>query len=150
MLNINENHYAFSILVLTSPDKPGEYLLAYDKRWRINLFPYLRTKDSGDAEAVRNHIADVLGIAGFKISKTVTEEMTKVSVSANLTKTYQHTFYFIEFKASGTPFESVCAKVGGIRYKWHTIDAMKCDRRQWRTTTTSLPSSSVCRGRVLK
>ncbi len=128
IVRLADNH-AFSLLVLTSPAHPGRYLLVKDRRWGTFLLPYLRTHVDDDKQNVQRFLETTLRISRYQMTQTKSQEMTKVSVSANLQKTFQHTFYGVEFDVTGTPFEKAKAKVNGLSYRWMSIDDMKCDKR---------------------
>lgn len=53
---------------------------------------------------------------------------TKHSVSANLQKTYHHTFYSVCFDAKKYSKGKRAFKLNQQKYKWFTIPEMKADR----------------------
>lgn len=114
----------FSLLVLK--DSHGRFLLKKDSRWKTYLFPYSRTKEN-DSGAILEFLKHALGISSAKITKTKESDFTKHSVSANMTKTYHHIFYQIDFDANQLPAKNKF-KVNGMVYKWFSIDDMKADK----------------------
>ena len=55
-------------------------------------------------------------------------DFTKVSVSANLTKTYHHTFYPVEIDALQTALNTdKKVIINGKKFKWFSIEEMKAD-----------------------
>ena len=129
--SVAENKHDFSLMLLkdTSGMFPANYLLNYEKRWKCWLFPFVRTSLENDAENVSGYIRDFLGIKDFEIKKISEEDFTKYSVSANLTKTYHHTFYLVTFSAKDTLAQKRIVKINGERFQWFTIAGMKADKR---------------------
>ena len=125
-----ENEHNFSLLLLTDSSGlyPENLLLAYEKRWKCYLFPFLRTNINDDEKSVKNYVANFLGIKEFSIKKISEENFTKHSVSANLQKTYHHTFYSVCFDAKKYSKGKRAFKLNRQKYKWFTIPEMKADK----------------------
>ncbi len=129
--SVSENNHDFSILLLrdVSGIFPCSYVLKFDKRWKCWLFPYIRTNKENDRQSVEDYIKSVFKIDDFKIAKVTEEDFTKYSVSANLQKTYHHTFYLIEFNAGKTILENKTFKISGAKHRWFTTLQMKENKR---------------------
>ena len=128
--SVAENEHNFSLLLLidSSGLYPENLLLAYEKRWKCYLFPFLRTNINDDEKSVKNYVANFLGIKEFSIKKISEENFTKHSVSANLQKTYHHTFYSVCFDAKKYSKGKRAFKLNRQKYKWFTIPEMKADK----------------------
>lgn len=123
-----DNDHSFSILVFkdTSGTYPASCIYGYDKRWKCWLFPYIRTNTKNDLESVKNYVSSVFKLKDFAIERTEKQDFTKRSVSANLTKTYHHTFYLISFDASG---QKQTFKANNEKYRWLTMQEIKSDKK---------------------
>lgn len=129
--SVAENNHSFSILLLRDVSNifSCSYILKFDKRWKCWLFPYVRSNKENDKQSVEDYIKSVFGITDFKIVKICEQDFTKHSVSANLQKTYHHTFYLIEFNAIKTILENKTFKLSGAKYRWFTTLQMKENKR---------------------
>ena len=125
--SVAEKEHNFSLLLLrdTSETFPVSYLLRKDTRWKCWLFPYIRTNAENDKQSVIDYVKSVFKIKNVDIKKITEQDFTKYSVSANLQKTYHHTFYLIEFNALLSPACKKKFSAGGNKYKWFTISQMK-------------------------
>lgn len=121
------NEHKFSLLLLK--DSHGRFLLKKDKRWKTYLFPYSRTKDD-DISGIKIFAKETLNLSPIEIISTKEEDFTKRSVSANMTKTYHHTFYNCSFDSEQLPKKD-SFKINGTRYKWFSFDEMKADKDLW-------------------
>ena len=112
----------FSLVLLKNAD--GRFLLKYDKRWKTFLFPYTRTSKD-DEKNVFEFVKVFTGITPLSVLKKVETDVTKYSVSAQIDKSYHHTFYHLDFKTEQTKEKF---KFNGVTYKWFSIDEMKQNR----------------------
>ena len=123
----NENNFSLLLLTDTSGLYPENFLLNYETRWKCYLFPFLRTNLSDDEKSVKSYVINFLGIKEFSVKKIDEEDFTKHSVSANLQKTYHHTFYSVSFDAKKNLKNKRTFKINRHKYKWITIPEMKAD-----------------------
>lgn len=129
--SVAEKEHNFSLLLLrdTSGTFPVSYILRYEPRWKCWLFPFIRTNIENDKQSVIDYIKSVFKIENVDIKKITEQDFTKYSASANLQKTYHHTFYLIEFNA----LQSIAFKKkfseSGDKYQWFTISQMKENKR---------------------
>ena len=126
-----EKERGFSLVLLrdTSGLFPANYLLSYDRRWRCWLFPYVRTSNENDSQSVSRFVEQLLKTDKFTVRKTAEQDFTKHSVSANLQKTYHHTFYLVELDASKTSAGRKTFAMNGGKYRWMSVSRMKENRR---------------------
>ena len=117
----------FSILLIK--DSRGRYLLKKDKRWKTFLFPYSRTKDD-DIQGIKNFAKETLNLSPIEVISSKEEDFTKRSVSANMTKTYHHIFYYCSFNIEQLPKKD-SFKINGTVYKWFSFDDMKFNKDIW-------------------
>lgn len=116
--------HSFSLLVIKN--SRGQYLLQKNRRWHTFLLPFQHTKESNDSEAVLA-FSKVIGLESPKIEKVLETDITKHSVSSNMSKTYHHTFYSLSF--SGTQnLAKKAFKANGEKFRWYSIEEMKCDK----------------------
>ena len=113
--------HSFSLIVVKNSQ--GKYLLQKNKRWHTFLLPFQHTKDTNDREAVLK-FSKIIGFESPKIIKTLETDITKHSVSANMSKTYHHTFYEIDFERCSFS-EKPSFKINGERFHWYSIEEMK-------------------------
>lgn len=127
--DVAEKDHSFSLLVLRDSSGlfPSQYALRYDRRWRCWLFPYIRTRGN-DMESVKEYVSG-MGIQDFKIERTAEQDFTKRSVSANMSKTYHHTFYLVSFDASKTSARKRTFRANREKFRWYSTNEMKADRR---------------------
>ncbi len=59
-------------------------------------FLFLKTMQNGDKDSIKDFLQYDLKLNKYDIGSTKEEDFTKVSISANLTKIYHHTFYPVE------------------------------------------------------
>lgn len=118
------NEHNFSLLILK--DSHGRFLLKKDSRWKTYLFPYVRSKEN-DEDSVRDFAKASLNLSQISIEKKEESDFTKRSVSANMTKTYHHTFYKLSFDQNQLP-QKDCFKISGTKYKWFSFDEMKANK----------------------
>ena len=123
IVSCSDNHH-FSLVVIKN--KTNCYLLKWDKRWRTYLFPYERTKEN-DSEAIVDFVEKSIGFTVQKIVKTIETDVTKYSVSANMTKKYHHSFYLIDVSRCAN-FEKKAFRINGAKYRWFSIDELKADK----------------------
>ena len=114
--------HGFSLLIIKN--SRGQYLLKKDRRWKTCLFPYKRTKADDDAADALAFLREAIGITDAKITEKKETEITKRSVSQDISKSYHHTFY----KVSAACLHEKPFKVNGIRYVWLSMDDMKENR----------------------
>lgn len=129
--SVAEKERSFSLILLrdTSDLFPASYLLRYDRRWKCWLFPYVRTSSGNDSLSVSDYIKSVFKIHDFEIKKTAEQDFTKHSVSANMQKTYHHTFYLIGVDSAKTAADRKSFSIGGEKYRWLTVPQMKASKR---------------------
>lgn len=129
--SVAEKEHNFSLLLLrdTSGTFPVSYVLRYDTRWKCYLFPYVRTNKENDKQAVIDYVKSIFKIENVDIKKITEQDFTKHSASANLSKTYHHTFYLIEFNALLSPACKKKFSASGDKYKWFTTSQMKEAKR---------------------
>ena len=120
----------FSLIVIKCNNK---YLLRYDKRWKSYLFPYKNTNKDNDPEVIKEVLAKTYGIKDAEI-KTKEDTIEKWSFSAQETKTYHHTFYFVD--VPDADFKKT--KYNDEKYKWFTVDQMKRNKRMKKTNSETL------------
>lgn len=128
-MNIKEGklqdiHY-FSLLVIK--DSHGRYLLKKNNRWKTFLLPFSRTKENDDSSAILDFAKETLGVASPSLKKFLETDITKHSVSSNMSKTYHHTFYQISFNENDLP-QKQSFTLNGEKYRWYSIEEMKQDR----------------------
>lgn len=121
IVSCNDNHN-FSLVILKNSN--GRFLLKWDRRWKTYLFPYIRTKEN-DLDSVQNFIKTDIGFEPLELLKKTEADFTKTSVSANMMKTYHHTFYQFSFNCET---EKAKFKFNGTKYRWLSIDEMKQDK----------------------
>ena len=124
ILSCSDNH-SFSLAVIK--DSRGRFLLKWDKRWKTHLFPFTRTKETNNDAAIIEFVRTAVGIEPKGIFQQKETDVTKHSVSANMTKTYHHTFYLIDFDEAAVPKKDKF-KHNGTFYRWYSIDDMKADK----------------------
>lgn len=116
ILSAASNDHNFSLIIIQNNKR--QFLLKYDNRWGCYLFPYQKTNLENDNQAVSLFVKSI-GCNDFEIGTPLKETVTKHSVSANLEKTYLHTFYPITIKSDFSFDKS--------KYKWFSYDEMKED-----------------------
>lgn len=116
--------HSFSLLVIKNAQ--GQYLLQKNHRWRTFLFPFQHTKEGTDSEAVLG-FAKAIGLKSPAVTKTLETDITKHSVSSNMSKTYHHTFYAISSDSDTLPAKK-SFKASGEKFRWYSIEEMKRDR----------------------
>ena len=114
----------FSLFVIRN--NHAQYLLKKDSRWKTFLFPYKRTKETDDTDDAVVFLRETLNIHAVGIINKKETDITKRSVSQNISKTYHHTFY--QISSDNIP-DSKSFKINGCTYKWYSIDDMKNDKR---------------------
>ena len=124
----SKEHNFSLIIIKDKKNKYGKYLLEYNKRWKCYLFPFLRTMQDKDIDSVKDFLQYDLKLNNYDIGTTKEADFTKVSVSANLTKTYHHTFYPIEIDTLQTVLNTdKRIIINGKKFKWFSIEEMKAD-----------------------
>lgn len=136
--SVAENKHNFSLILLkdNSGTFPEQYILRYDKRWKCWLFPYFRTSEN-DKKSVENHLFNI-GIKDFNIEKIKEQDFTKYSVSANLSKTYHHTFYLVSFDASKTFANNRAFKIIREKYRWYSTKEMKENKKMYKRNSENI------------
>lgn len=117
--------HSFSLLVIK--DSHGRYLLKKNKRWNTFLLPFSRTKENDDSSAILDFTKESLSLASPSVKKVLETDITKHSVSSNISKTYHHTFYQISFAENDLPPKQAFS-LNGEKYRWYTIEEMKQDK----------------------
>ena len=117
--------HAFSLLVIE--DGHGRFLLKKNNRWKTFLFPFAHSKESDDSESILSFAQKTLGLRSPSVRKQIETDITKHSVSSNMSKTYHHTFYQISFDEADLP-QKTTFRLNGEKYRWFTIEEMKSDR----------------------
>ena len=124
----SKKHNFSLIIIRDKKNKYGKYLLQYNKRWKCYLFPFLRTMENGDVDSVKDFLEYELKAENYAIDSTKEDDFTKVSVSANLTKTYHHIFYPVDLDVLNTKLNTdKTIIINGNKFKWFSIEEMKAD-----------------------
>lgn len=116
--------HAFSLLVIK--DSHGRFLLKKNNRWKTFLLPFSHTKENEDSASILNFTKETIGVPAPSIQKQLETDITKHSVSSNMSKTYHHTFYQISFDEKALP-QKKTFRVNGEKYRWYSIEDMKAD-----------------------
>jgi len=114
----------FSLFVIKNSH--AQYLLKKDSRWKTYLFPYKRTSADNDSDDAVLFLKEAMNIPSAVVISKKETDVTKRSVSQNISKTYHHTFY--QISSENIPV-SKSFKINGCAYKWYSIDDMKNDRK---------------------
>lgn len=114
----------FSLFVIKNSH--AQYLLKKDSRWKTYLFPYKRTSVNDDSDDAVLFLKEAMNISSAAIISKKETDITKRSVSQNISKTYHHIFY--QISAENIPV-SKSFKINGCTYKWYSIDDMKNDKK---------------------
>lgn len=131
--NLNEIEHPFSLIAIkdTFNKYPHRYLLYYDNRWQLNLFPNYRTQAT-EEENIANivgHLSNELQIPAQDI--TVEQKgytlTTKYSVSDKVQKVYAHTLYQATIKKLPKKLQADSFMIGDRKYSWWSIDKMEAD-----------------------
>lgn len=131
--NLNEIEHPFSLIAIkdTFNKYPHRYLLYYDNRWQLNLFPNYRTQAT-EEENIANivgHLSNELQIPAQDI--TVEQKgytlTTKYSVSDKVQKIYAHTLYQATIKKLPKKLQADSFMIGDRKYSWWSIDKMETD-----------------------
>lgn len=131
--NLNEIEHPFSLIAIkdTFNKYPHRYLLYYDNRWQLNLFPNYRTQAT-EEENIANivgHLSNELQIPAQDI--TVEQKgytlTTKYSVSDKVQKVYAHTLYQATIKKLPKKLQADSFMIGDRKYSWWSIDKMETD-----------------------
>ena len=131
--NLNEIQHPFSIIAIkdTFNEYPHRYLLYYDNRWQLNLFPNYRTQAT-EEENIANiisHLSNELQVPAQDI--TVEQKgyklTTKYSVSDKVQKVYAHTLYQATIKEFPSKLQADSFMIGDRKYSWWSIDKMEAD-----------------------
>lgn len=131
--NLNEIEHPFSLIAIkdTFNKYPHRYLLYYDNRWQLNLFPNYRTQAT-EEENIANivgHLSNELQIPAQDI--TVEQKgyklTTKYSVSDKVQKVYAHTLYQATIKELPKKLQADSFMIGDRKYSWWSIDKMETD-----------------------
>ncbi len=131
--NLNEIEHPFSIVAIKDSfiPHPQRYLLYYDNRWGMNLFPNYRTQETEEANTanISKRLSNELGIPiemlavelkGFELHE-------KYSVSDKKKKVYAHTLYQAEVKEFPKALQADSFTIGDRQYSWWSIDKMETD-----------------------
>lgn len=131
--NLNEIQHPFSIVAIkdTFNEYPHRYLLYYDNRWQLNLFPNYRTQATEEANIANiiSHLSNELQVPaqdiiveqkGYKLT-------TKYSVSDKVQKVYAHTLYQATITKLPTQLQADSFTIGDRKYSWWSIDNMEAD-----------------------
>ncbi len=116
----------FSLLVLQDSSNlyADKFLLRYDKRWKCYLLPYRTTHEEDDELFILEYVNNTLKLQNVFLMNIKTDDISKFSVSDQITKSYHHTFYNIKFDA-GSSFNKDSLIINGEKFKWFSIDEMK-------------------------
>lgn len=132
--NLNEVEHPFSLVAIkdTFNEFSHRYLLYYDNRWNLNLFPNYKTQQT-EEENVANivqHLSSDLQIAEnlISIERKGFELRTKYSVSDKVQKVYAHTLYQVTIKKFPKTHKADSFVIGGRKYSWWSIDSMEADK----------------------
>lgn len=131
--NLNEIEHPFSLVAIkdTFNKYPHRYLLYYDNRWGLNLFPNYRTQAT-EEENIANiisHLSNELQIPAqdINVEQKGYKLTTKYSVSDNVQKVYAHTLYQANIKKLPKKLQADSFMIGDRKYSWWSIDKMEAD-----------------------
>ena len=131
--NLNEIEHPFSIVAIKDSFNPypQRFLLYYDNRWGMNLFPNYRTQETeaGNVANILKHLSNELGIpyGMITIKHKGFELRSKYSVSDKKQKVYAHTLYQAEVKDFPELLQADSFTIGDRKYFWWSIDKMEAD-----------------------
>lgn len=132
--NLNKIEHPFSLIAIKDSFNkyPHRYLLYYDNRWGLNLFPNYKTQvveEENIANIIKRLSAD-LQIAPELISveRKGFELRTKYSVSDKVQKVYAHTLYQATIKKLPKKLQADSFMIGDRQYSWWSIDKMEADK----------------------
>lgn len=131
--NLNEIQHPFSIVAIedTFNKYPHRYLLYYDNRWKINLFPnyMMQATERENIANIISHLSNELQV----LAQDITVEQkgykltTKYSVSDKVQKVYAHTLYQATIKKLPKKLQADSFMIGDRKYSWWSIDKMEAD-----------------------
>ncbi len=131
--NLNEIEHPFSLVAIkdTFNKYPHRYLLYYDNRWGLNLFPNYRTQAT-EEENIANiisHLSNELQIPAqdINVEQKGYKLTTKYSVSDKVQKVYAHTLYQAMIKKLPKKLQADSFMIGDRKYYWWSIDKMEAD-----------------------
>lgn len=131
--NLNEIEHPFSLVAIkdTFNKYPHRYLLYYDNRWGLNLFPNYRTQAT-EEENIANiisHLSNELQIPAqdINVEQKGYKLTTKYSVSDKVQKVYAHTLYQANIKKLPKKLQADSFMIGDRKYSWWSIDKMEAD-----------------------
>lgn len=131
--NLNEIEHPFSLIAIkdTFNNYPHRYLLYYDNRWGLNLFPNYKTQvvEEENVTNIIKRLSVDLQIAPELISveRKGFELRTKYSVSDKVQKVYAHTLYQATIKKLPKKLQADSFMIGDRQYSWWSIDKMEAD-----------------------
>lgn len=131
--NLNEIEHPFSLVAIKdSFNKFSQrYLLYYDNRWKLNLFPNYRTQATEEENIanITKHLSNELQIPQEMIDvvRKGFELRTKYSVSDKVQKVYAHTLYQTTIKKFPKKMQAETFTIGDRQYSWWSIDSMEAD-----------------------
>lgn len=131
--NLNEVEHPFSLVAIKDSfnEFPHRYLLYYDNRWGLNLFPNYRTL-ANEEENIANiisRLSNELQIPAeiIYLERKGFELRTKYSVSDKIQKVYAHTLYQATIKDMPVALQTNQFTIGERQYSWWSIDSMEAD-----------------------
>lgn len=129
---LNEIKHPFSLVAVKDSfkDYPHRYLLYYDNRWGMDLFPNYKTQETNDKENVRKRLSNDLQIplADISVEEKGFKIMSKYSVSDKVNKVYAHKLYLATIKNIPVELQADDFTIADRRYSWWSIDKMEQDK----------------------
>ena len=129
--DLNEIEHPFSLVAIrdTFNQYPHRFLLYYDHRWGMHLFPNYKTLpvEEENIRSIKARIANELEIPESYINVVLRgfETYTKYSVSDKQQKCYAHTLYEAEVKEFSAKHKADSFTIGDKHYSWWSIVAME-------------------------
>lgn len=131
--DLNEITHPFSIINIqdTFMTYPHRYLLRYDVDWACYLFPSFPTKltEADNQEYLKKVLANALEVPINHLTLSLKEEIIqrKFSEKDKVQKRYDHKFYQCQIQDMPKRLQADTFIIGGVNYKWMTIEAMQQD-----------------------
>ena len=146
--NLNEIEHPFSLIAIkdtfnkyshlsliaikdTFNKYSHRYLLYYDNRWGLNLFPNYKTQvvEEDNVANIIKRLSSDLQVAPelITVERKGFELRTKYSVSDKVQKVYAHTLYQATIKKLPKKLQADSFMIGDRKYSWWSIDKMEAD-----------------------
>ena len=131
--NLNAIEHPFSLIAIkdTFNKYSHRYLLYYDNRWGLNLFPNYKTQvvEEENVANIIKRLSSDLQVAPelITVERKGFELRTKYSVSDKVQKVYEHTLYQATIKKLPKKLQADSFMIGDRKYSWWSIDKMEAD-----------------------